>query len=125
MNLKGIKKAANSAIKTVKNEAKYIKENNTNLEGQRKILKRNIKWEKNMVKNNKSYKNPYNGKTYGPDHYKKAIKYDQKDLARLNTKIALKNAAKKAYKSTPIGKLNKAYKVTKAGLINFLKKKKK
>lgn len=72
----------------------------TNLKEQKKILKSNIKWEKDMIDNNKSYKGP-DGKTYGPDHYKKAIKYDIKDLKRVSEELekqkkikAMKNAAK-------------------------------
>lgn len=52
------------------------------LKKQKKILEDNIKMEKDMVKNNKSYTGP-NGKTYGPDHYKKALQYDQEELAKV------------------------------------------
>lgn len=100
----------------------------TSLNKQRQILKKNIKMEKDMVNKGKTYTNLRTGDVFQPSHYKKAMKQDKKDLRNVNKKIALKSlksAAKNAYKSSPIGKVEKAYKVTKAGLMNFLKKKKK
>lgn len=57
------------------------------LDSEKKILNENIKREKDMVKNNKYYHSPYDGKIYGPDHYKKALKYDQADLKKVNKKL--------------------------------------
>ena len=48
-----------------------------------------------MIKNNKSYTGP-NGKTYGPEHYKKAVEYDKKQLQRIQKKEKLANAMSKA-----------------------------
>lgn len=66
----------------------------TSLEKQRKILERNMRWEDDKVANNKSYTGP-NGKTYGPDYYKKSVNYTAKDLENVNKQIKLKNAIKK------------------------------
>lgn len=100
----------------------------TSLKKQKKIIKQNIKMDKDMINKGKTYTNLRTGDVFQPSHYKKALKADKKDLRNVNKKIALKSlksAAKNAYKSSPIGKVEKAYKVTKAGLMNFLKKKKK
>lgn len=51
--------------------------------------------EEDMIKNNKSYTGP-NGKTYGPEHYKKAVEYDKKQLQRIQKKEKLANAMSKA-----------------------------
>jgi len=53
---------------------------------EKQIIKRNIKWENDMIKNNKSYRGP-NGKVYGPDHYRKVIKYDKADLKKVNQRL--------------------------------------
>lgn len=55
---------------------------------QKDIVEKNINTEKYMIKNNIYYKSPYDGKTYGPEHYKKALKYDYIDLAK--TKATMK-----------------------------------
>lgn len=51
------------------------------------IIEKNINTDKYYIDNNIKYKSPYNGKTYGPDHYKKALKYDKLDLAKTNATI--------------------------------------
>ena len=78
------------------------------LKEQKRLLEKGIKWEEDMIKNNKSYTNPDTGKTYGPEHYKKALVYDKQDLKRVNTKLemrekvkALKNAAKNVRNNKP------------------------
>lgn len=53
---------------------------------EKQTLKENIKWENDMIKNNRSYHSP-NGKVYGPEHYKKAIKYDKADLKKVNQRL--------------------------------------
>ena len=75
----------------------------TSLKEQKKSLEEGIKWEQNMIKNNKSYTGP-NGKTYGPDHYKKAIKYDVEELKNVNNKLDMQakvNSLKKAAGKLP------------------------
>lgn len=57
------------------------------LKEQKKILKDNIKYEKKMIDNNESYDNEQQNVSYGPNHYKKAIEYDKKDLEEVNNKI--------------------------------------
>lgn len=51
---------------------------------QRDTIEKIINTDKYMIKNNIHYKSPYDGKTYGPKHYKKALKYDYIDLAKTN-----------------------------------------
>lgn len=51
------------------------------------IIEKTINTDKYYIDNNIKYKSPYNGKTYGPDHYKKALKYDKLDLAKTNATI--------------------------------------
>lgn len=53
---------------------------------EKQILKENIKWQNDMIKNNKSYHGP-NGKVYGPDYYRKVIKYDKADLKKVNRRL--------------------------------------
>lgn len=132
MKLKEIGKTVNKARKSMIGGAagaartiKEYKKRESNLDEQKKILKKNIKSEKDMVKNKKTYTNPYTGQKFGPDHYKKAVKYDQRELAKVNTKIALRDATKKAINSSIPAKAAKAVKVTKAGLSAYLKKTKK
>ena len=57
------------------------------LKKQKETLEKNIKWEEDMIKNNKTYKGA-DGKTYGPEHYKKAVKYDREELNKVNSKLA-------------------------------------
>ena len=63
------------------------------LKKRKEILEKNIAEEEDMIKNNKSYTGP-NGKTYGPDHYKRAIEYDKKELDNVNSQL-LDRAKKK------------------------------
>ena len=96
----------------------------SSLKEQKKILKNNIKMEKNKIKKGQTYTNLRTGDTFGTSHYKKALNYDKKQLAKVNAKIALKSAgniAKKAVNSTVAGKVAK---VTQAGLSAYKKKKK-
>ena len=98
------------------------------LKKQKKIIERNIKLDKERIKSPAKGSNTALKNCPNPSHWKEALKYDKKDLRNVNKKIALKtlkSAAKNAYKNSPVGKVEKAYKVTKAGLKNFLNKKKK
>lgn len=72
------------------------------VENQRKILNKNMKMEKDMIKKNKSYMDT-SGKVYGRNHYIKALESDKKDLKKLNKKISkqskiAKTASKAAVK---------------------------
>ena len=60
----------------------------------KKILENNIEKENDMIKNNKTYTGP-NGKTYGPDHYKKAVKYDVAELKKVKSKLQLADGKNK------------------------------
>lgn len=51
------------------------------------IIEKNINTDKHYINNNITYKDPYSGKKYGPEHYKKALKYDKIDLAKTNAAI--------------------------------------
>lgn len=80
-----------------------------NLKEQKRILKENIKKQEKMIKNNESYTGP-DGKTYGPDHYKKAVKYDREELQRVKNKLqkqekinSIKKAANKVDTSNKTG----------------------
>lgn len=64
------------------------------LKKRKEILEKNIAMEEDMIKNNKSYTGP-NGKTYGPDHYKKAIEYDKKELDSVNSQLLNREKKKK------------------------------
>lgn len=61
--------------------------NMSELKNQNKAIKETIKYDKNMIKNNTTYNSPYDGKKYGPDHYKKALKYDTIDLIKNRVKM--------------------------------------
>lgn len=96
-------------IKREKKNGRYVYYYNTSeLENQHKIIKDNINSEKNMVKNNITYTNPQTGQKFGPDHYKKALKYDTIDLIKTEAKIkGIKMATKslnKISKYRDIGK---------------------
>lgn len=62
------------------------------LKEQKKILEENIAKEQKMIDNNESYDNKEQNISYGPNHFKKAIEQDKKDLNEINTKL---EAAKK------------------------------
>ena len=62
---------------------------------ERDIHENNIKREKHIIKNNITYTNPETGQKFGPDHYKKAIKYDYAELAVTNARIKAAKALAK------------------------------
>ena len=62
-------------IKREKKNGRWVYYYDRDLDKQRDILKSNIHMEENMIKNNKTYTNPQTGQKFGPDHYKKAVKY--------------------------------------------------
>lgn len=117
-------------IKREMKNGRWVYYYSNDLEKQRDILKDNIKYQKNMIKNNKTYKNPITGKTFGPNHYKKAIKYDQKDLEKINKKISKqskieKNASKTAVKvANTVSDTKYKAKVTVDNIIKKYRKKK-
>lgn len=74
-------------VKKERRNGRWVYYYDTDLDNQRNILKSNISSEKKMIKNNVTYVNPETGDKFGPDHYKKAIKYDYADLAVTNAKI--------------------------------------
>lgn len=108
-----------SSIKELKEKRTQIKKNMEHTKKQSKKL------------STYSYLRPTKYVDYKPSNpsdFKKATNHWKKELRNVDKKIALKklkNATKKAVESMPQSKVLKAYKVTKAGLINFLKKKKK
>ena len=75
------------------------------LKKEKKILEDNIKSEQDMIDNNEHYDNDETNMSYGPDHYKRAIEYDKKDLDDVTSEInrrkkvqQLKKAADEALK---------------------------
>jgi hypothetical protein len=91
------------------------------LEKQHKIIKDNINWEKDIVNNNKTYVNSQTGQKFGPDHYKKALKYDTIDLIKTGAKIkGIKTATKSLNK---ISKYHDAGKKKVNEILNKLKNK--
>jgi hypothetical protein len=66
------------------------------LEEQKKTLEDNIKFEQDMIDNNKHYDNDKTNMSYGPDHYRKAIEYDKEELNRINTIERFRKAADEA-----------------------------
>lgn len=75
-------------IKREQKNGKWVYYYNTSdLNKQSNILRKNIKSEKNMIKNKTTYTNPQTGQKFGPEHYKKAVKSDYKDLIKTNAKI--------------------------------------
>ena len=103
------------------------------LKEQRTRIKKNMEHTKEQSKKLSTYTNLQptkyvDYKPSNPSDFKKATNNWKKELRNVDKKIALKSlegAAKNAYENSPAGKVEKAYKVTKAGLKNFLKKKKK
>ena len=75
-------------IKREMKNGRYVYYYNTSeLENQHKNIKDVINYDKNMIKNNKTYTNPQTGQKFSPDHYKKALKYDTIDLIKTGAKI--------------------------------------
>lgn len=76
------------------------------LKKKKELLEENIKNEKDMIKNNKSYDNEEQNMSYGSNHYKKAVKYDEEELKDVKRDIKMqdkidefKKASKKALSS--------------------------
>jgi hypothetical protein len=66
----------------------------TPLGEQKAILEDNIKWEKELI-DKKQYVDGAGNEDFGPNHYKKAIEYDKKDLKDVNNKIEMKKKINK------------------------------
>ena len=73
------------------------------LKKKKQILEDNIKYEKDMVDNNKSYDNKEQNVSYGPNHFKQAMQKDEEELDDTKKKIntikkveEFKKAAKEA-----------------------------
>lgn len=66
----------------------------TPLGEQKAILEDNIKWEKELI-DKKQYVDGSGNEDFGPNHYKKAIEYDKKDLKDVNNKIEMKKKINK------------------------------
>ena len=83
-------------IKREMKNGRYVYYYNTSkLENQHKNIKNIINYDKDMIKNNKTYINPQTGQKFSPDHYKKALKYDVIDLIKNGAKIkGIKTATK-------------------------------
>ena len=65
------------------------------LKEQKQILEDNIKWEQDMIDNNKHYENDKLHMSFGPDHYRRAIEYDKEDLKKVNSAIEERENIKK------------------------------
>ena len=57
------------------------------LKKKKKILEDNLKFQDDMIKNNKHYDNEEQNVSYGPNHYRQAIEHDKEDLNRVNGEI--------------------------------------
>ena len=79
-------------VKREKKNGRWVYYYDTDLDKQRDILKSNIRMQENMIKNNKTYTNPQTGQKFGPDHYKKAVKYDKQELRKIEAKIKISKA---------------------------------
>ena len=60
---------------------------NTNLKEKKQILENNIKFEQDIIDNNKFYDNKEQNMSYGVNHYKEAIKSDKAELQKVNKKL--------------------------------------